>query len=150
MLHTVERVNGPVLWANMHLLFWLSLARFSTSWMDETHGAAAPTALYGFTLLMPGVAYRLLQDAIIRLHGTEHSLAQAVGQDWKGWLSLAGYCTAIAAAFSNLGSAGRSMHSLPSSGSSRTAESSVSWSPQTGPKANSPGLRATQSGAVTE
>jgi len=99
MLHTVERVNGPVLWANMHLLFWLSLARFSTSWMDETHGAAAPTALYGFTLLMPGVAYRLLQDAIIRLHGTEHSLAQAVGQDWKGWLSLAGYCTAIAAAF---------------------------------------------------
>jgi uncharacterized membrane protein len=100
MLHTVERVNGNILWANLHLLFWLSVVPFVTSWMGENHFSALPTALYGFVLLMSGTAYKILQICIIASHGGESSLlAKAVEHDWKGNASLAFYVAAIAMAF---------------------------------------------------
>ena len=99
LLHMGERVNGPILWANMHLLFWLSLIPFATGWMGENHFAAAPTALYGAVLLMAAVAYFILQGAIIRLDGADSPLARALGADRKGKASLVAYALAIAAAF---------------------------------------------------
>jgi uncharacterized membrane protein len=99
MLHTVRRVNGPLLWANLHLLFWLSLIPFVTAWMDENHFEATPTALYGAVLLMCAAAYTVLQRLIIRTHGRESELAQAVGHDVKGKLSLVAYVAAIPLAF---------------------------------------------------
>ena len=99
MLHTVSRVNGAILWANMHLLFWLSLVPFTSGWMGENHFAAAPTALYGFSLLMPAVAYTILQMVIIRAEGPDSTLARAVGADWKGKLSVVAYVAAIPLAF---------------------------------------------------
>ncbi len=101
MMHTVERVNGAILWANMHLLFWLSLIPFTTAWMGETHSAALPTATYGVSLLMPAIAYKILQTTIIRAHGADHALARATGGDWKGYLSPALYLAAIGVSFVN-------------------------------------------------
>jgi uncharacterized membrane protein len=99
LLQMGERVNGAVLWANMHLLFWLSLIPFATGWMGENHFAALPTALYGAVLFMAAVAYFILQGAIIRLDGAESPLARALGADRKGKASLVAYALAILAAF---------------------------------------------------
>ena len=98
MFHAVHHISGGVLWANLHLLFWLSLFPFTTGWMDENHYARAPTALYGFVLLMAACAYWLLQQTIIRLEGPESTLKRAVGRDWKGKLSPVAYLTAIVVA----------------------------------------------------
>ena len=99
MLHTCATVTGPVLWANLHLLFWLSLVPFTTGWMGENHFAATPTALYGVVLLMAAIAYWVLQQFIIAAQGPNSLLARAVGSDWKGKLSPFIYVVAIAAAF---------------------------------------------------
>ncbi|MGC2200279.1 MAG: TMEM175 family protein [Stellaceae bacterium] len=98
LLHTVTRVNGLILWANMHLLFWLSLTPFATGWMGENNFAPLPTAVYGVALLMPAIAYYLLQKAITRTHGTQSTLARALGNDIKGKISPLFYITAIALA----------------------------------------------------
>ncbi|MFZ1664718.1 MAG: TMEM175 family protein [Flavobacteriales bacterium] len=99
MLHTTDRVNGAVLWANMHLLFWMSLVPFVTGWMGENHFAAMPTALYGVILLMTAIAYLILQTAIINMQGKDSVLRKAVGNDWKGKLSAVLYIVAIGCAF---------------------------------------------------
>ena len=99
LMHTVQHVSASILWANMHLLFWLSLIPFATAWMGENHFAATPTALYGFILLMAGFAYWLLQKAIIRSHGPDSILAKAIGTDIKGYASVALYAIAIPLAF---------------------------------------------------
>jgi uncharacterized membrane protein len=99
LMHTVGHVSASILWANMHLLFWLSLIPFATAWMGENHFSATPTALYGFILLMAGFAYWLLGQAIIRSHGPDALLAKAVGNDLKGKGSLALYVLAIPLAF---------------------------------------------------
>lgn len=99
LMHTVEHVSASILWANMHLLFWLSLVPFATAWMGENHFASLPTALYGFILLMAGFAYWLLQKAIIRSHGNESILAKAIGGDIKGYGSIVLYAIAIPLAF---------------------------------------------------
>jgi len=84
LMHTATRVNGVILWANMHLLFWLSLIPFATGWMGENQFTRLPTALYGVALLMPAIAYNLLQRAIVAHHGGESPLARALGGDIKG------------------------------------------------------------------
>jgi uncharacterized membrane protein len=99
MMHTVHRVNGAILWANMHLLFWLSLLPFATGWMGENGFAQVPTALYGMALLMPAVAYYVLEITIIRQQGPGGALAKAVGTDVKGKISLVLYLAAVALAF---------------------------------------------------
>jgi uncharacterized membrane protein len=99
MLHATHSVNGAILWANLHLLFWLSLIPFTTGWLGESHGAPWPTALYGVVLLLAAIAYTALQRTIIRHHGRDSELATAVGRDAKGKLSIAGYAAAIALAF---------------------------------------------------
>jgi uncharacterized membrane protein len=99
MLHAVNRVTGPILWANLHLLFWLSLIPFTTGWMGENHFAPAPTALYGVVLLMAAIAYFVLQQLIIRSQGPDSILRKAVGGDWKGKLSPVLYLAAILSAF---------------------------------------------------
>src|ERR1700726_2516312 len=91
LLHTVTRINGLILWANMHLLFWLSLTPFATGWMGENDFAPLPTAVYGVALLMPAIAYYLLQKAITRTHGMASTLAKALGSDIKGKISLLFY-----------------------------------------------------------
>jgi len=101
MLHATERVSGPILWANLHLLFWLSLIPFVTGWMGENHFDPLPTALYGVVLFLCGVAYVLLQSAIIHDQGPGSKLRAAVGADLKGKLSAALYLVAVAAAFVN-------------------------------------------------
>lgn len=98
MLHTVQRVTGAILWANLHLLFWLSLVPFVTGWMGENHFAPVPTAVYGVVLLMAALAYWVLQRVIIRSQGPGSILKRAVGGDWKGNVSPALYVVAIAAA----------------------------------------------------
>lgn len=95
MLHAVKKVNGPVLWANIHLLFWLSLMPFATGWMGENHFAALPVAVLAFDLMMCAVAYVILQQCIIHLHGNDSVLAQAVGSDTKGKISLAAYVIGV-------------------------------------------------------
>ena len=95
LLHTVARVNGLILWANVHLLFWLSLTPFATGWMGENDFAPLPTAVYGVALLMPAVAYALLQKAITRTHGMESLLARALGDDIKGKISPLLYIAGI-------------------------------------------------------
>jgi len=95
MLHASKKVSGPVLWANLHLLFWLSLLPFATGWMGENHFAPLPSALYGVVLLLAAVAYWLLQQAIIAAEGPGSMLAAAVGRDWKGKLSPVLYLVAI-------------------------------------------------------
>jgi uncharacterized membrane protein len=98
-LHTVRHVNGLILWANTHLLFWLSLLPFATAFMGENNFAKIPTAVYGVALLMPAIAYLLLQKTIIRSQGADSTLAKAVGEDMKGKISLALYVAAIFLAF---------------------------------------------------
>ena len=101
MLHCTHRVTGPILWANLHLLFWLSLIPFVTGWMGENHFAAAPTALYGVVLIMAAVAYWILQNAILSSEGPGSLLAQAIGPDWKGKASPILYLIAILSAFAS-------------------------------------------------
>jgi uncharacterized membrane protein len=101
MFHTVDRVNGAILWANNHLLFWLSLVPFTTGWMGENHFAPLPTAVYGAVLLMAGVAFLILEKTIIRHQGAHSKLKAAVGTDVKGKLSAALYAIAIPLAFVN-------------------------------------------------
>ena len=93
------KVNGRILWANTHLLFWLSLIPFATAWLNESQFASAPTAIYGVSLLMPAVAFSILQATIIRAQGRDSDLRQAVGADWKGKVSILAYVLAIAVAF---------------------------------------------------
>jgi uncharacterized membrane protein len=95
MLHTSGKVTGPMLWANLHLLFWLSLFPFVTGWMGENHLAPAPSALYGLVLLMAAIAYWVLQQVIIAAGGQNSLLKKAVGRDWKGKLSPLLYIIAI-------------------------------------------------------
>ena len=99
MLHVTERVTGTILWANLHLLFWLSLVPFTTGWMGENHFATVPTALYGVVLLLAGIAYYVLQRVIIRSQGANSMLAAAIGPDLKGKLSPVVYAIAIPSAF---------------------------------------------------
>ena len=99
LLHTVTRVDALILWANSHLLFWLSLVPFTTAWMGANPLAPVPTAVYGITMLMPGMAYYLLQKAILRRHGQQSVLAKALGHDVKGKISLLSYAASIALAF---------------------------------------------------
>lgn len=99
MLHATRKVSGGVLWANLHLLFWLSLFPFATAWMGENHFTAVPTAAYGVVLLMAALAYWVLQQRIIALEGPGSLLARAIGADIKGKLSLLAYLLAIALSF---------------------------------------------------
>ncbi|MGO8733224.1 MAG: TMEM175 family protein [Terriglobia bacterium] len=99
MLHTCQKVTGPILWANLHLLFWLSLFPFATGWMGENHFAAAPSAVYGAVLLMAAIAYWILQQFIIASQGPGSLLKKAVGSDWKGKASPLIYLIAIPTAF---------------------------------------------------
>src|SRR3989454_4388761 len=101
LLHATERVTGGVLWANLHLLFWLSLTPFVTGWMGENHFASLPTALYGVVLLCAAIAYYILQTVIIRAQGPHSTLAKAVGNDLKGKISPVLYALAIPLAFVN-------------------------------------------------
>ncbi|MGH9565744.1 MAG: TMEM175 family protein [Candidatus Angelobacter sp.] len=97
MLHASTTITGSTMWANLHLLFWLSLFPFATGWMGENHFTTAPTALYGVVLLMAAIAYYVLQQLLIRAQGENSILRKAVGRDWKGKLSLALYLVAIVA-----------------------------------------------------
>jgi uncharacterized membrane protein len=101
MLHAAGRVSGGILWANLHLLFWLSLVPFVTGWMGENRFAALPVALYGFVLLMAGIAYFLLARALAAHHGKDSKLAIAIGKDTKGKASVAVYAVAIPLSFLN-------------------------------------------------
>ena len=101
LLHTVARVDGLILWANSHLLFWLSLIPAATAWMGQNLGAALPTAIYGGALLLPAIAYFLLQQAIVHKQGTHSVLAKAIGGDFKGKISPVLYVAGIALAFVN-------------------------------------------------
>jgi uncharacterized membrane protein len=98
LLHTVHRVTGSILWANLNLLFWLSLFPFATAWMGETGFAPWPALVYGAVLLMAAIAYEILQMAIVATEGKQSELAQAVGRDWKGKTSLLCYVAAISVA----------------------------------------------------
>jgi uncharacterized membrane protein len=99
LLHASRRVDGGVLWANMHLLFWLSLIPFATGWMGENHFAQLPVAVYGVALLMPSLAYHLLQRCIVRANGPDRGLADALGSDLKGNISPLLYAAGIGLAF---------------------------------------------------
>jgi len=99
MLHACTRVTGAILWANLHLLFWLSLFPFVTGWMGENHFAAAPSALYGGVLLAAAIAYWILQQTIISAEGAQSQLRAAVGRDWKGRLSPLAYVLGILSTF---------------------------------------------------
>ncbi|MDO6434529.1 TMEM175 family protein [Flavitalea sp. BT771] len=101
MMSAVSMVTGGILWANLHLLFWLSLVPFATGWIGENHFAAAPMTLYGFVLLMAGVAYYILQSRIIKNEGKNSLLAKAIGKDLKGKISPFLYITAMALAWLN-------------------------------------------------
>jgi uncharacterized membrane protein len=98
LMHAAQHVSGGILWANLHLLFWLSLVPAATAWMGETHFAAVPTALYGVPLLMSALAWLLLQHTIIAADGRSSVLARALGNDWKGKVSFAVYVAAIVVA----------------------------------------------------
>lgn len=95
LMHTLTRVTGDVLWANLHLLFWLSLIPFATGWMGENHFGRAPMAVYGFVLLMAAIAYYILQKRIIKSEGEDSVLKKALGTDWKGKISPFLYLIAI-------------------------------------------------------
>src|ERR1039457_3909922 len=103
MFHSTKHVTGGILWANLHLLFWLSLFPFTTAWMGENHLAPTPTAVYGFVLLMAAIAYYILQRAILVQQGRDSLLAKAIGKDWKGKLSPVLYLAAIPFAFTSVG-----------------------------------------------
>ncbi len=102
MFQSAKKVTGGILWANLHLLFWLSLFPFTTGWMGENHLAPVPTAVYGFVLLMAAIAYYILQRAIIASQGRDSLLAAAIGRDWKGKLSPVFYLAAIPLAFASV------------------------------------------------
>jgi uncharacterized membrane protein len=99
LLHATQRVSGRTLWANLHLLFWLSLIPFATAWIGESHFQSWPMAAYGIVLLMAAVAYYILTRSLIRLHGGESTLARSIGTDFKGKISIAIYAAGIALAF---------------------------------------------------
>jgi uncharacterized membrane protein len=99
LLQVVEHVNGSVLWANLHLLFWLSLTPFVTAWMGENHFAAWPAALYGAVLLFAAIAYFILTRALLSIHHPDSVLATALGRDFKGKISMVIYLVAIPLAF---------------------------------------------------
>lgn len=99
LMHTVKKVDGWVLWANLHLLFWLSLIPVTTGWIGETEAATWPTVFYGVMLFMSGISWLLLQRAILHASPENKALAKAIGEDWKGKLSGAGYALAIGTAF---------------------------------------------------
>ena len=101
LLQTVEKVNGKILWANMHLLFWMSLIPFATNWMGENEFASRPVALYGVVLLMCAIAYTILVLLLIDYHGADSTLAKAIGSDVKGKISLLFYLIAIPMSFFN-------------------------------------------------
>jgi len=101
VLHAVQHVSGRVLWANMHLLFWLSLVPFVTGWANENLSASLPVALYGVVLLMAGASYYILERVLIARHGRDSSLAKAIGNDYKGVASVLLYAVAIGFAFIN-------------------------------------------------
>lgn len=101
MMHAVDKVNGTILWANLHLLFWLSLVPFVTGWMGENHFTSVPVALYGMDLLMSSIAYYILLRTLIKYHGKKSTLATAVGNDFKGKISTAFYIVAISISFLN-------------------------------------------------
>ncbi|MCL4281705.1 MAG: DUF1211 domain-containing protein [Flavobacteriales bacterium] len=98
-MHVVDRVDGRILWANLHLLFWLSLIPFTTAWMGENHVGALPTAAYGFVLFMAAMAYLVLSLSVIRIQGKDSAIAKAVGKDVKGKISALMYVAAIILAF---------------------------------------------------
>jgi uncharacterized membrane protein len=97
MLHTLQRVSGSILLANLHLLFWLSLIPFATGWMGQNHRATAPAALYGVVMVMAALAYFILQGRIIAAQGSDSLLGRAIGRDWKGHTSLSLYLVAVLA-----------------------------------------------------
>jgi uncharacterized membrane protein len=99
LLHAAHKIDAAVLWANMHLLFWLSLIPFVTGWMGENHFESLPVALYGFVLLMCAVSYYILSRVLVRLHGQDSHLAKAMGSDTKGRISLALYIIGLASAY---------------------------------------------------
>ena len=99
LLHAARRVNGTILWANMHLLFWLSLIPFATGWMGENNFAELPAARYGVSMLMPAIAYFVLQGCIVRANGADRSLAEALGRDIKGKISFVICAAGIGLAF---------------------------------------------------
>jgi uncharacterized membrane protein len=99
LLHATKHVSGSILWANLHLLFWLSLFPFTTGWMGENHVAPMPAAAYGFVLLMAAIAYYVLQWAIMAKQGRDSVLRSALGQDWKGKMSMVLYLGALPLAF---------------------------------------------------
>ena len=101
MLYAAQRINGAILWSNLHLLFWLSLMPFATAWMGENHFAKWPVILYGCVLIMNGIAYNILCRQLILEAGADSPLAKALGRDWKGWSSLVIYAAAIGLAFIN-------------------------------------------------
>jgi TMEM175 potassium channel family protein len=101
LLHAVRHVDGRILWANLHLLFWLSLIPFVTGWMGENHFAAWPVALYGTVLLSAAIAYVILTRVLVSYHGRDSALAKAVGKDFKGKVSVVCYAVAIPLAFVN-------------------------------------------------
>ena len=101
MLHAVKKVNGPILWANTHLLFWLSLVPFATAWMGDNHFSARPVALYGCVLFMAGLAYFLLSRCLIHHHGEGSLLGTALGSDFKGRISVGIYAAAVLLSFTN-------------------------------------------------
>ncbi len=101
LMHAVHKVDGRVMWANLHLLFWLSLFPFMTGWMGENHFDTVPVALYGAVLFMAAIAYTILVRTLIALHGNESTIAGAIGSDTKGYLSLVLYLAGIATAFVN-------------------------------------------------
>jgi uncharacterized membrane protein len=101
LLHVSQHVNGRILWANLHLLFWLSLIPFTTAWMGETHFAGWSVALYGVVLMLAAIAYFILVRALLSLHGSESVLASALGSDFKGKISIVIYLVGIALAFIN-------------------------------------------------
>jgi len=101
LFQAAKEVSGGILWANLHLLFWLSLFPFTTGWMGENHLASTPTAVYGFVLLMAAIAYQILEHAIIAKEGRGSLLARAVGSDWKGKVSSVFYLVAIPLAFAS-------------------------------------------------
>ena len=101
MMHAAHKVNGTILWANLHLLFWLSLIPFTTGWMGENHFATLPVAIYGVNLLLCSIAFAILATVMIRAQGRDSALARAYHKDFKGKLSTAIYCVAVMMAFAN-------------------------------------------------
>ena len=101
LLHAVQKINGPILWANLYLLFWLSLFPFVTGWMGENRFSTLPVAVYGTVLLMAAIAYSILARALVKLHEEDSPLVKAIGHDFKGKISLVIYAVAIPLSFVN-------------------------------------------------